>query len=143
MTTSSLALSIRQPWAELIMSGRKDVEVRTWSDLYRGPLWIHTGAKVDEIAAKRFRLGPLFTGGVIGLAELVDIRPMDAALFAAWRPRHLDLSQFSNGRVLYGWVFEHVRRLAEPRACKGALGIFELNEGAVSVEELRRLATTS
>ena len=32
------ALSIRQPWAELIMQGRKTLELRTWRTNYRGAL---------------------------------------------------------------------------------------------------------
>lgn len=35
------ALSIRQPWAWLIVNGWKDVENRTWWCGYRGPLLIH------------------------------------------------------------------------------------------------------
>ncbi len=36
-------LSIRQPWAWAIIYGGKDVENRTWSTNYRGPLLIHAG----------------------------------------------------------------------------------------------------
>ena len=32
------ALSIRQPWAELILQGRKTIELRTWKTCYRGLL---------------------------------------------------------------------------------------------------------
>ena len=32
------ALSIRQPWAELILQGRKTIELRTWKTSYRGLL---------------------------------------------------------------------------------------------------------
>jgi len=34
-------ISIRQPWAALIVSGIKDVENRTWPTRYRGQLLIH------------------------------------------------------------------------------------------------------
>lgn len=34
------ALSIRQPWVEMIASGEKTVEFRTWQTHYRGPLAI-------------------------------------------------------------------------------------------------------
>jgi hypothetical protein len=34
-------LSVRQPWAALIVSGHKDIENRTWSTRYRGPVLIH------------------------------------------------------------------------------------------------------
>jgi hypothetical protein len=36
-------LSIRQPWAGLIVAGIKDIENRSWSTSYRGPILIHAG----------------------------------------------------------------------------------------------------
>ena len=41
------ALSIRQPWAWLILNGYKDLENRTWRTDYRGPLLIHAGMRVE------------------------------------------------------------------------------------------------
>ena len=38
------AISIRQPWAWLIVNGYKDVENRTWKAKYTGALLIHAGA---------------------------------------------------------------------------------------------------
>ena len=40
-------LSIRQPWAFLIIEGIKDIENRTWQTGYRGELLIHTGKMFD------------------------------------------------------------------------------------------------
>ena len=37
-------LSVRQPWAWLIIHGGKDVENRTWRTHYTGPLLIHAAA---------------------------------------------------------------------------------------------------
>ncbi len=37
------ALSVRQPWAWLIVNGYKDVENRDWNTKLRGQIWIHTG----------------------------------------------------------------------------------------------------
>ncbi|WP_300611056.1 ASCH domain-containing protein [Trebonia sp.] len=42
------ALTVRQPWASLIMCGAKDVECRTWMTAYRGPLLIHAGLALDQ-----------------------------------------------------------------------------------------------
>jgi hypothetical protein len=35
------ALSIRQPWAELILCRRKTIEIRSWKSAYRAWLLIH------------------------------------------------------------------------------------------------------
>jgi hypothetical protein len=42
------ALTIRQPWASLIICGEKDVENRTRTTRYRGVLAIHAGHRFDQ-----------------------------------------------------------------------------------------------
>lgn len=39
------AITVKQPWASLIVAGIKDIENRTWATKYRGPLLIHASAK--------------------------------------------------------------------------------------------------
>ena len=41
-------LSVRQPWAWLIVQGQKDVENRSWRASYRGPLLIHAPMTFDR-----------------------------------------------------------------------------------------------
>ena len=41
--TKMKALTIRQPWASLIVLGHKDVENRTWKTAIRGQITIHSG----------------------------------------------------------------------------------------------------
>jgi hypothetical protein len=41
-------ISIRQPWASLIVSGIKDIENRTWPTRYRGPVLIHASQRADD-----------------------------------------------------------------------------------------------
>jgi len=52
------ALTIPQPWAELILRGRTPFELRSWSTKYRGPLVFHAAAKVDEWDARHFGRDP-------------------------------------------------------------------------------------
>ena len=40
------ALSIRQPWAWLIVNAYKDIENRTWSTDFRGRVYVHAGKRV-------------------------------------------------------------------------------------------------
>lgn len=42
------ALSIRQPWAWLIVNGHKDIENRTWPTQRRGPILIHAGKAMTQ-----------------------------------------------------------------------------------------------
>ena len=76
------ALSIRQPWASLIVAGYKDIENRSWRTSYRGPVLIHSAQRVADVTleeiARRLKvaIGPLpnklARGGIIGIAEIVD-----------------------------------------------------------------------
>jgi hypothetical protein len=121
-------LSIKQPWAQLIMEGRKDIEVRSWATPYRGPLWIHTGQKLDTYANERFQQQDLFRGGIVGCAVLWGILSFSAKSWEAWRIRHLDDSPFDEELAKYGWIFRNPKPLDRPIPAKGMLGLFKLPE---------------
>jgi hypothetical protein len=70
-------ISLRQQWASLIVHGFKDVENRTWSTRYRGPLIIHSSLRADNIGVdeieRRFGMrlsDDLPRGGIVGVADL-------------------------------------------------------------------------
>ncbi len=118
------ALTIRQPWAELILRGRKPYELRSWRTKYRGPLVIHAAAKVDSDDARQLGLNPetLTTGCFVGIAVLSDVRPYtgtDAKLLSSkraggdWYPN------------LFSWVLMKPRRISPVKA-KGQLGLFKV-----------------
>jgi hypothetical protein len=80
------ALTIRQPWADLIAAGTKLIENRAGTTRYRGPLAIHAGGTFSEDASHdprvRHALGrrPLrgdYTddrfGHLIAVVDLVDV----------------------------------------------------------------------
>lgn len=82
------ALSIRQPWAWLIVNGFKDVENRTWKTKYRGEVLIHASKTYDKVdynylksmigseSVDKLLLAGLhpekFLGGIIGKVEITD-----------------------------------------------------------------------
>jgi hypothetical protein len=85
------ALSIRQPWAWLIVHGAKDIENRKWRTHFRGPILIHASktidrAAYDQLADEGIALPPideLQTGGIIGRAEIADcVAESDSPWFA-------------------------------------------------------------
>jgi hypothetical protein len=67
-------LSIRQPWAHLIVYGSKNIENRTWPTKYRGPFLVHASLNVDRDACRMHGLDPakLQTGGIVGMAGIKD-----------------------------------------------------------------------
>lgn len=79
------ALSIRQPWAWLIIHGGKDIENRTWHTKLRGRFMVHAAkgmTSAEYAAACNFChlnclpqppcFDDLRRGGIIGSVDLVD-----------------------------------------------------------------------
>ena len=116
-TRPTVALSIRQPWAALVVLGFKDIENRSWPSRFRGRVLIHAGKQVDrdfDWAWLRTTTGidtPLnhnLTGGIVGEAEIVDCVMVSG-------------SPWFFGE--YGFVLRNARPL--PFApCRGMLGFF-------------------
>jgi hypothetical protein len=121
---SAPCLSIRQPWAELILRGRKKVELRFWSTRHRGWTWLHTGKTADEAAREEFGLPPLFTGGFLGAFLLRDVVSLDDERWDAWRSVHLDAGPFQVDS--FGWVIGQVAELSHPLAAPGKRGLYAL-----------------
>jgi hypothetical protein len=77
------ALSVRQPWAWLIVHGHKPYENRTWNTKFRGEVLIHASKSFDkagyELVRDTFPEINLPTpaeferGGIVGKAVLWDV----------------------------------------------------------------------
>jgi hypothetical protein len=70
------AISIKQPWAGMIASGKKTIETRVWSTDYRGPLLVCSSLKPMDgypWALPKFEV-PL--GVAICIVDLVGCRRM-------------------------------------------------------------------
>ena len=121
------ALSIRQPWAWLILNAGKDIENRDWPTRFRGHFLIHAGKGMtrDEYefatdplwhkAGPTIDLPPfdeLQRGGIVGEAELVDCVTFSDSLWF-------------NGT--FGFVIRNVKPLPF-RPLRGMLGFFEVQE---------------
>lgn len=134
-------LSIRQPWATLIMLGEKDIEIRTWNAKHRGPLLIHTGKTSDGPAIDHFKILPEHYGYVLGYANLVNIKRYDnIGSFRADRNKHKnwrDPDKFP----LFGWVFEDIKRI-EPFQFPGKLSFFDVPVDADMKHGLSRFGIT-
>ncbi len=81
------ALSIRQPWAWLIINRYKEIENRTWRTNYRGKFYIHAAKTFDKEGYKYLEIlwwednyrydylprpGEFKRGGIIGRANIID-----------------------------------------------------------------------
>lgn len=119
------ALSVRQPWAELIISGKKSIEIRSWPTRYRGRLWLHTGRNSDTALELSYRLTNLFHGGYIGSVILDEIIPFDEVIWKQLKSRHLDAGDYQPG--LYAWLLSNPRRFDKPISGPGSTLLFQVS----------------
>jgi hypothetical protein len=124
-------LSIRQPWAELILLQRKKVELRQWSTRHRGWTWLHTGRSVDETARSMFEMSSPFTGGFVGAFRLRDVVGLNVERWEAWRPAHLDAGPYQPN--FFGWVIGQVVRLRRPVAASGSRGLYRVEASTLKL----------
>lgn len=123
------ALSIKQPWAELILQGRKTIEIRSWNTNYRGYFLIHASKKPDIKAMKMFNFcrEKLLYGYLLGYAKLSDVVIYNSEKeFIKDRDKHLSLYEERKYPV-YGFVLEDIHRI-KPIKYKGKLGFFNVPE---------------
>jgi len=123
------ALSIRQPWAELILQGRKTIEIRSWNTKYRGYFLIHSSKKLDMEAVELFGISPekLLCGYILGYAKLSDVITYNSEEeFMKDKNKHLSI-QGKEKYPVYGFVISDVHRI-KPIKYRGELGFFEVPE---------------
>ena len=96
------AISIRQPWCDLIASNRKTIEIRTWVTKHRGDVML-CASQPD--------------GHARCIVDLVDCRPMmPGDSIAACCP-------YEPG--VFAWILRNVRMI-KPFPVKGRLGFYDV-----------------
>jgi hypothetical protein len=112
------AITVRQPWAWLIVNGFKDIENRPTRTWHRRSLLIHAGLSRDDLdqnvqwVLKKYGIvvpSELERGGIVGVVDVIDCVESHKS---KW---------FEKGS--FGWVLANPRRL-KFRPCKGALSFF-------------------
>lgn len=138
------AISLYQPWAQLLAAGVKRLETRSWMTTYQGPVAIHAGARMDDafmaLAAfdphfhAAFReygwthwsqaYGDLPFGAIIGVATLRLCVGVESPALAPWlTPPERAFGNFSPGR--YAWIFDDAR-LITPIPYRGRQRLFNI-----------------
>ena len=117
------ALSIRQPWAWLVVNGYKDIENRTWSTSFRGRIYVHTGQRMvdDDYPEQReymTRAGivipsRLARGAIVGEVTIAGCVDESASPWFCGP---------------YGFILEDPVTYSEPVPCRGQLGFFAVEE---------------
>ena len=114
-------LSLKQPYAELVVSGKKKIELRKWNTKFRGEFLIHASKKPDNDAMKRFGFDSLPCGFIIGKATLVDVKKyLNKQEHEKDKSLHLASSDWGS----YGFVLKNPQRIT-PISSKGMLGFWD------------------
>ena len=122
-------ITIKQPFASLIVENIKKYEFRTWKTNYRGKILIHSAKTVDKNAMKKFEKYNLDcpTGCIIGIAFITDCIKFDDNFRNILKSEN-DLVYSNtiknkewNG---YGFKLEKVSKI-EPIKVRGKLSLWE------------------
>ena len=121
-------LSIKEPWASLIMNGTKKIETRSWKTKYRGEIYIHASlskAKITKPEVYELIKDMNFKCGyIICKCNLVDCIYMTDEYVNDMKTNHYEeyiCGHYEVGR--YAWIVEGVK-VIEPIKAKGKLGLW-------------------
>lgn len=131
-------LTVKNPFAFLILAGVKKYEIRSWNTKYRGQLYIHSAKKPSKDNSIHLtngieRLKPNHLdwhfmtthGSLLGKVELVNILRISEQVTveeaSKWGCCDID------EKDKYAWVFENPEIANLPIQIKGKLGIWNLD----------------
>lgn len=124
-------LSVRQPWASLLLTGEDWCENRNWDTQHRGPLWIHASSGVDKEECRELEIDPssLPVGAILGCVELVDVIDTDSEQFPTREFEVIDkyeLHPYGTDFIVgpLGWIVTKPQPLATPIPVKGKLRLW-------------------
>lgn len=119
-------ISIKQPWASLIINGYKEYEFRSWKTNFRGNCLIHTSLGIDKSAMDRFKHLNLDypLGKIIGSVDVVDCIKVDKAFETKLLNKDKIIYGGSINRTGYAFKLKNIKKFKEPIAAKGQLGFW-------------------
>jgi len=130
------AISVRQPWAKLIIQNEKTVEIRKLHTNYRGPLLIHAAVIVGKTEFIKANVDPnsremYEQKAIIGIVDLKDVLSLTAALWEELREKHLLPGKWSRDEYKYAWILENPRPI-KPIPYIGLPAIFSVKENVAT-----------
>jgi len=120
-------LTIKQSWAQLICSGIKDVENRSWKTNFRGEILIHAAAKdydfKNQMTSEYQRhwiaqiKKPYTHGAIIGSVKIVDCIKSKDSKHKEW-----------GNLYCWHWILEDAKLFEVPTPAKGKLSFWNFDE---------------
>ena len=120
-------LSVSQPFADLIISGKKTIELRSWNTSFRGEFLIHAPLKIRIEDAKRLKINHKFvTGAIIGKAEIYDVKKYSSKKEIT-KDKDLHHARKDFHCKVFGFVLKNAKSFKIPIPQKGQLGFFDVD----------------
>lgn len=121
-------LSLKQPFAELILQGKKTIELRKWNTKFRGEFLIHSSKIPDADSMKKFGFKELPCGFILGRVELVEVKHYENKMeHSKDKDKHLANSVWGN----YGFVLKNPKRFDKPIPAKGSLNFWNFDSNKI------------
>ena len=122
-------LSLKQPYAELLVSGKKSIELRNWNTYFRGKFLVHASKNIDKERLDFLSIdhNKLTLGAIIGSAVLDDVKEYRNKLdLELDKNKHLaDIKKFVFRR--YGFMIKNAHRFRRSIPYPGMLKFFEVD----------------
>ena len=130
-------LSVCQPFAELIVQGKKTIELRKWNTKFRGEFLVHAPQKIRIDDCKRLKMkDTLTTGAIIGKVELVDVKKYEnKSELKLDSKKHLAQHDKSDNK--YGFILQNPKQLKVPIPCNGQLNFFEFKPDLLKTDDIK------
>ena len=131
-------LSICQPFAELIVQGKKTIELRKCNTRFRGEFLVHAAKNIRIEDCKRMKISPslIVSGAIIGKVSLVDVKKYESE-----KEMHIDkkkhYSASDNTKSKYGLILENPKKLRIPIPCLGKLNFFEFQPDEIKNNDIK------
>jgi len=131
-------LSISQPFAELIISCKKTIELRSWNTNFRGEFLIHAPISIKLADCKRLKISKkLVTGAIVGKAEIYGVKKYKTrSEIKADYKKHLASRDFFDRK--YGFLIKNAKAFRIPISYIGKIGFFDvkLSKKKIKTKEL-------
>jgi len=121
------ALSIKQPWVDLILRGEKTIEVRQWR-INRRAMLIHASKTIDWKTAELFGYHDVLSlprGGLLAVAEILEVIEFTRESWLELMPRHRVVHPPVR-EPLYGAVLGEIVHLSRKIPCSGKTMLFPI-----------------
>ena len=130
-------LSVCQPFAELIIQGKKTIELRKWNTKFRGEFLVHAAKNILIEDCKRMKISSsITTGAIIGKVKLTDVKKYESDKeLKSDKKKHHSLSDITKNK--YGFILESPKKLRVPIPYSGKLNFFEFHPDEIKNDDMK------